>query len=174
MHERRYLSCRRESDGSVRLNAHLAPKAGEMLIKVLEAAEAQLEEQAEAAENAGATATVADVDAAAAALPASVSAETSKTQFALSSRWNPLLENVSAETYRRSVFQRRADALEHILGQFLAGNCSGPANGTQRLAAFIASRGLAIDAGTARCGWGGERMDYNIAIDALCLEAGCT
>ena len=45
-------------------------------------------------------------------------------------------------------------------------------DGAQRLAAFNASRGLAIDTHTARCGWGGERMDYNIAIDALCLEAG--
>ncbi len=46
------------------------------------------------------------------------------------------------------------------------------ADGAQRLAEFNASRGLNIEAHTARCGWGGERMDYNIAIDGLCLEAG--
>ena len=50
--------------------------------------------------------------------------------------------------------------------------CPEPAGGAQRLAAFNAARGLAIDADTARCGWGGERMDYDIAIDALCLQAG--
>ena len=48
------------------------------------------------------------------------------------------------------------------------------ANGAQRLKAFNTARGLAIDANTARCRWGGERMDYNIAIDALCWEAGHT
>ena len=46
--------------------------------------------------------------------------------------------------------------------------------GARRLAAFNAARGLAINAHTARCGWGGERMDYNIAIEALCREAGHT
>ncbi len=44
--------------------------------------------------------------------------------------------------------------------------------GGRRLAAFNTSRGLAINASTARCGWSGERMDYNIAIEALCREAG--
>ncbi len=29
-----------------------------------------------------------------------------------------------------------------------------------------------INAATARCGWGGERMEYDIAIDGLCWEAG--
>ena len=47
IHERRYLDCRRESDGSVRVQARLAPEVGEMLLKALEAAEAQLEERAE-------------------------------------------------------------------------------------------------------------------------------
>ena len=57
-------------------------------------------------------------------------------------------------------------------GCFRGNTCA--ASGAQRLAAFNAARGLAINAGTARCGWGGERMDYNIAIDALCREAGHT
>ncbi len=55
MHERRYLDCRRESDGSVTLEARLAPEVGEMLLKALEAAEAQLEERRGDAENAGAS-----------------------------------------------------------------------------------------------------------------------
>lgn len=47
-----------------------------------------------------------------------------------------------------------------------------PTGGAQRLAAINAARGVSIDARTARCRWGGERMDYDIAIDALCREAG--
>ena len=43
MHERRYLDYRRESDGSVRLEARLAPEVGEMLLKALEAAQTQLD-----------------------------------------------------------------------------------------------------------------------------------
>ena len=333
IHERRYLDCRRESDGSVRLEARLAPEVGEMLLKALEAAQAQLEERRGDAENAGATEP-------ARLAPGDVSAETSRTQSALPSRWDAAPESVSAETPPRSASQRRADALEHILKQFLAGKCSGSAaqartswwctsptmrcvtcrrararrlntavrwrwrrrggwvatgpcwewsrarrasrwrsgagpgryrrpsvarcafataaaasraaivpaivqahhirhwadggetalgnlvtlcsfhhrqvheggygvrvrqgaieftrpdgrvippagrthsgcfrgntsaaDGAQRLAAFNAARGLAINAHTARCGWGGERMDYNIAIDALCQEAGHT
>ena len=69
-HERRYLDCRRDNDGSVRLEARLAPEVGEMLLKALEAAHAKLEEQggeaekAEAAEYAGAAdANLADVSA---------------------------------------------------------------------------------------------------------------
>ena len=57
-------------------------------------------------------------------------------------------------------------------GCFRGNTCA--ADGAQRLAAFNAARGLAINAHTARCGWGGERMDYNIAIDTLCWEAGHT
>ena len=56
MHERRYLNCRRESDGSVRVEARLAPEVGEMLIKALEAAEAQLDEQGEEEEHSGVSA----------------------------------------------------------------------------------------------------------------------
>ncbi len=44
----------------------------------------------------------------------------------------------------------------------------------RRLAAFNAERGLNIDAQTARCKWSGERMDYDIAIDGLCRQAGYT
>ena len=51
MHERRYLDCRRESDGSVRLEARLAPEVGEMLLKALEAAHAQLKERGGDAES---------------------------------------------------------------------------------------------------------------------------
>ena len=68
-HERRYLDCRRESDGSVRLEARLAPEVGEMLLKALEAAEAQLDERGGDAESAGAAEPAADADAA----PAGVS-----------------------------------------------------------------------------------------------------
>ena len=335
VHERRYLDYRRESDGSVRLEARLAPEVGEMLLKALETAEAQLDERGGDAESAGAAEPAAEAD----AVPADVSAETSRTQSALPSRWDAAPESVSAETPPRSAGQRRADALEHILGRFLAGKCSGSAasthelvvhiphdalrdvpestgasfehggrvavetarrlgcdgallgvvkgaqgeplavgrrtravppairralrvrdggcrfpgcdrsrhlhahhirhwadggetaldnlvtlcsqhhrqvheggygvrarqgaieftrpdgrvippagrthsgcfrgntcaaSGARRLAAFNAARGLAINAHTARCGWGGERMDYNIAIDALCREAGHT
>ena len=42
------------------------------------------------------------------------------------------------------------------------------------LPAFNTARGPAINGDTARCRWGGERMDYDIAIDALCREAGHT
>ncbi|MDE2816076.1 MAG: DUF222 domain-containing protein [Chloroflexota bacterium] len=48
------------------------------------------------------------------------------------------------------------------------------AGGAEQLEAFNRARGLAIDAGTARCRWRGERMDYDIAIDGLCREAGHT
>ena len=44
--------------------------------------------------------------------------------------------------------------------------------GSRRLAASNAERGPYIDAQTARCGWRGERMDYDIAIDGLCWKAG--
>ena len=91
MHERRYLDCRRESDGSVRLEARLAPEVGEMLLKALEAAEAELEERRGDAENAGATEP-------ARLAPGDVSAETSRTQSALPSRWDAAPESVSAET----------------------------------------------------------------------------
>ncbi len=46
--------------------------------------------------------------------------------------------------------------------------------GARRVAAFNTARGLTINAGAARCRWRGERMDYNIAIEALCREAGYT
>ena len=46
------------------------------------------------------------------------------------------------------------------------------AGGAEQLEAFNRARGHTIDARTARCRWRGERMDYDIAIDALCREAG--
>ena len=138
MHERRYLDCRRESDGSVRLEARLAPEVGEMLLKALEAAHAQLEERAGDAESAGADADAAD----AAAVPADVSAETSRTKSALPPFWDTRPESVSAETPRLSVSQRRADALEHILGRFLAGKCAGSANGAHEVVVHIAHDAL--------------------------------
>lgn len=42
------------------------------------------------------------------------------------------------------------------------------------LPAFNTARGPAIDGNIARCRWGGKRMDYNLAIDALCWQAGYT
>ncbi len=139
MHERRYLECWRESDGSVRLEARLAPEVGEMLFKALEAAEAQLEERGEDAESAG---TGEPARSAPDDVPANVSAETSPTQSALPSRWNSLPDSVSAETPRRSVSQRRADALEHIVQRFLAGKCSGSANGAHEVVVHIAHDAL--------------------------------
>ena len=113
LHERRYLSCRRGADGSVRVEARLAPEVGEMLLKALEAAETELEERAGD-------------------------------------------EDVSAETPRRPE----------------AAGGAQPAYGARRLAKINAARGLTINARTGRCRWGGERMDYEIAIDALCRQAG--
>ena len=102
LHERRYLDCRRDADGSVRVEARLSPEVGEMLLKALEVADA---------ESAGA---------AGSATPA----------------------GVSAETPPRSVSQRRADALEHILGRFLAGKGSGSAAGAHELVVHIAHDAL--------------------------------
>ena len=353
LHERRYLNCRRDADGSVRLEARLSPEVGELLLKALQAAEAEIDERDGDAEPAGNARNAGSAQNAGEAGPAckangGVSAETFPAQFTLPPRPDAVPSGVSAETPPRSVSQRRADALEHILERFVAGKCSGsstsahevvvhiahdalcdvpessgasfeqggpvavetarrlgcdgaligvvkgargeplavgrrtravppairralrirdggcrfpgcdrtrfthahhirhwadggetnldnlvtlcsqhhrlvheggygvrvnegeiqftrpdgrimpaagrphggrfrgnasatcrplcggpePAGGAQRLAAFNAARGLAIDADTARCGWGGERMDYDIAIDALCLQAG--
>ena len=157
MHERRYLDCRREADGSVKLEARLAPEVGETLLRALEAAHAELEARdgeagkAEAAEPAG----VADAN----ADSANVSAETSeplgarsmhsdvsaKTPKAQSARWYHLCrdpEDVSAETPARSVSQRRADALEHILERYLASKCSGSASNVHEVVVHIAHDAL--------------------------------
>ena len=72
IHERRYLDCRRDADGSVRIEARLAPEAGELLLKALDVAQAELDERAGEAETAGAVA--ADVDAPPASVPAGTSA----------------------------------------------------------------------------------------------------
>lgn len=47
-------------------------------------------------------------------------------------------------------------------------------SGAKSLAESNAARGINIDAKIARCKWSGERMDYNIAIDGLCWQAGHT
>jgi len=62
-------------------------------------------------------------------------------------------------------------------GCFRGNTCAKPgntcvANGAERVEALNSARGLTIDAGTARCRWRGERMDYDIAIDELCRRAG--
>ncbi|MCY3987549.1 MAG: HNH endonuclease signature motif containing protein, partial [Gammaproteobacteria bacterium] len=58
-------------------------------------------------------------------------------------------------------------------GCFRGNTCAKPGNtcavtGAEQLKAFNRARGHTIDAQTARCRWRGERMDYDIAIDALC------
>ena len=68
IHGRRYLDCRREADGSMRIEARLAPEAGELLLKALDVAQAELDERAGEAETA--VAVTADVDAAPASVPA--------------------------------------------------------------------------------------------------------
>lgn len=120
LHERRYLDCRRDADGSVRVEARLAPEVGEMLLKALGAAEAQLEERIGDAESAGAEAESAGADAS----PESATPS-----------------GVSAETPSRSVSQRRADALEHILVRFLTGKGSG-SGGAHELVVHIAHDAL--------------------------------
>ena len=146
MHERRYLECRRESDGSVRLDARLAPEVGEMLLKALEAAHAQLEERVGDAESADVSAETSEAQSARrqrwGEVPANVSAETSDPGPALPPCWDARPENVSAETPRRSVSQRRADALEYIVQRFLAGKCSGSANGAHEVVVHIAHDAL--------------------------------
>jgi len=78
----------------VRLEARLAPEVGEMLLKALEASHAQLEERVGDAESVETDADAAD----AAAVPADVSAETSRMRPALPPCWDAGSENVSAET----------------------------------------------------------------------------
>ena len=299
MHERRYLDCRRESDGSVRLQARLAPEVGELLLKALEAAQAQLDER-------GGDAVPADVSAETPPRSASqrradalghmverflagkcsgsatgahelvvhiahdalrdvpestgasfehggkVAVETARRLgcdgallgVVKGARGEPLavgrrtravppairralrvrdggcrfpgcdrsrhvhahhirhwadggetgLDNLVTlcSQHHRQVHEGgygvrvRQGAIEFTRpdgrvippagrthrGCFRGNTCA--ASGARRLAAFNAARGLAIDAHTARCGWGGERMDYNIAIEALCWEAGYT
>ena len=121
LHERRYLSCRRDADGSVRLEARLAPEVGEMLLKALQAAEAQLEERAG---------------------DEGVSAETPPAGFTLPPLPDAVPAGVSAETPPRSISQRRADAFEHILGRFLAGKGSGSGAGAHELVVHIAHDAL--------------------------------
>ena len=147
LHERRYLDCRRDADGSVRVEARLAPEVGEMLLKALEAADAQLEERAVDAAPAGNPQDNRSTDNAGEAGPAreaneDVSAETPRTQFTLPPRPGAVAAGVSAETPPRGVSQRRADALEHILGRFLSGKCSGSAVGAHEVVVHIAHDAL--------------------------------
>ena len=154
VHERRYLDCRREADGSVRVDARLAPEVGEVLLTALEAAHAELEARDDEAEKVEAC--EADTD----AVPASVSAETSapslasppasddvsaETSLAQSARWHRLCadpDDVSAETPPRSVGQRRADALAHVLERFLAGKRSGSTSSAHEVVVHIAHDAL--------------------------------
>ena len=92
IHERRYLDCRREADGSVRIEARLAPEVGELLLKALDVAQAELDERAGEAETAGA-----DVDAEHANVPAG----TSEAQTAQQKPLNTATENVPAGTSLR-------------------------------------------------------------------------
>ena len=136
IHERRYLDCRRDADGSVRIEARLTPEVGELLLKALDAAQAELDERAGEVETAGAVAAESD------AAPASVPAGTSEAHTAQQKPLNTATENVPAGTPRRSVSQRRADALGHILERFVAGKCSGSANGAHQVVVHIAHDAL--------------------------------
>ena len=139
LHERRYLDCRRVADGSVRVEARLSPEVGAMLLKALEAAETQLEERVGDAES---DAAEANAVAAESAASEGVSAETPPAQFTLPPRPDAVPRGVSAETPPRSISQRRADALEHVLGRFLAGKGSGSAAGAHELVVHIAHDAL--------------------------------
>ena len=132
--ERRYLDCRRECDGSVRIEARLAPEVGELLIKALDTAQTELDECAGEAENAGAGAP--DVNAEHANVPAGTS------RSGTSPQGSAPYPSVPAGTPRRSVSQRRADALGHILERFVAGKCSGSANGAHQVVVHIAHDAL--------------------------------
>ena len=134
IHERRYLDCRREADGSVRIEARLAPEVGELLLKALDVAQAELDERAGEAERAGADA--ADVDAPAANVPAGTSGSNAAQQGGAEPT------GVPAGTSRRSVSQERADALGHILERFVAGKGSGSANGAHQVMVHIAHDAL--------------------------------
>ena len=156
IHERRYLDCRREADGSVRIEARLAPEVGELLLKALEAAQAELDERAGEAETAVAVAADADAEHASVpagtyasegsgqrgASPTGVPAGTSEAHTAQQKLSNTATENVPAGTPRRSVSQRRADALGHILERFVTGKCSGSGNGAHQVVVHIAHDAL--------------------------------
>ena len=142
LHERRYLDCRRDADGSVRVEARLSPEVGAMLLKALQVAEAQLEERVGDAESAGVDGGAESAAAAESATPSGVSAETPPTRFTLPPRPGAVASGVSAETPPRSISQRRADAFEHILGRFLAGKGSGAAGGAHEVVVHIAHDAL--------------------------------
>ena len=155
-HERRYLDCRRECDGSVRIEGRLAPEVGELLLKALDVAQAELDERAGEAETAVAGAAGVDTEHAyvpagtyasegsgrRGASPTGVPAGTSEAHTAQQKPSNAATENVPAGTPRRSVSQQRADALGHILERFVAGKCSGSANGAHQVVVHIAHDAL--------------------------------
>ena len=176
IHERRYLDCRREADGSVRIEARLTPDVGELLLKALDVAQTELDERSGEAETAGAVAAEADAEHAnvpagtsrsegsglrcaaptdvpagthgtqsmrdAGAEPTDVPAGTSEAHTAQQKLSNTATENVPAGTPRRSMSQQRADALGHILERFVTGKCSGSANGAHQVVVHIAHDAL--------------------------------
>ena len=134
IHERRYLDCRRDADGSVRIEARLAPDVGELLLKALDVAQTELDERAGEAETAGAVAAESDAE------HANVPVGTSGSNAAQQEGASPA--SVPAGTPRRSVSQQRADALGHILERFVAGKGSGSANGAHQVVVHIAHDAL--------------------------------
>ena len=153
MHERRYLSWRQDSDGSVRIEARLTPEAGETLRKALEAAHAQLEERGADAEGAGEAESTGEAESGAPADTArdagtgepeadAVPAGTCRARPALPPCWNAAPENVPAGTSNRSVGQLRADALELIVQRFLAGGGSGYSAPAHQVVVHIAHDAL--------------------------------
>lgn len=107
LHKRRYLDCRRHADGSVRVEARLSPDVGEMLLKALEAADAELGERVGDAES---TAADADAESAESAVPSRVSAEIPPALFTLPPRPDAVPPGVSAETPRRLAAPNRPAA----------------------------------------------------------------
>ena len=163
MHEGRYLDCRRQSDGVVKLEACLTPEVGEMLIRALEAAQAELEGNEEEAEKdeAHVNGKSETDESAAAGDPNStdasessrasesshspgqnVSAETSAALLPGRQPLDEAPEGASAETPFRTAGQRRADALGHILERFLGGKCSGTAASAHEVVVHIAHDAL--------------------------------
>ena len=149
MHEGRYLDCRRQSDGVVKLEACLTPEVGEMLIRALEAAQAELEGNEEEAENGEAQVNgtpsdskSADASESSNTAPENVSAETSVALLPGRQPLDEVPEGASAETPTRTAGQRRADALGHILERFLGGKCSGSAASAHEVVVHIAHDAL--------------------------------
>ena len=149
LHEGRYLDCRRQSDGVVKLEACLTPEVGEMLIRALEAAQAELEGHEDEAENGEAQVNgtpsdskSADASESSNSAPENVSAETSVALLPGRQPLDEVPEGASAETPPRTAGQRRADAMGHILERFLGGKCSGSAASAHEVVVHIAHDAL--------------------------------